>query len=385
MKIVHVCLCGPVSDNWNYQENMLTKYQIKLGYEVTLVAPQWAWGSDGKMIKVDVTEYVNSDGVKMIRLPIQGEKDVMFKFKKYIGLYNTIEKENPDVIFIHNVQFFDIKQIALYAKTHLSVKIFVDNHADFSNSARNWIAKNILYGFLWRHCAHVIERYTRIFYGVLPSRVTFIKDVYKIPPDKVELLLMGADDELVKKTSKPEVKEKIRLRYGISSDDFLVVTGGKIDAFKSQTLLLMEAIKNIRDIKVKLLLFGSVSDELKDQVQKLVDGTKIQYIGWITSEQSYEYFAAADLVIFPGRHSVFWEQVVGQGIPMIVKYWDGITHIDFGGNVKFLYQDSAEEIQQLLMDVISDSKRYAQMKRVAQKKGMKVFSYREIAKKSIGE
>ena len=37
------------------------------------------------------------------------------------------------------------------------------------------------------------------------------------------------------------------------------------------------------------------------------------------SKDSYDYFEASDLVVFPGCHSVMWEQVTGQGKPMLVK------------------------------------------------------------------
>lgn len=383
MKVVHVCLCGPVSDNWNYQENMLTKYQVKLGYEVAMIAPQWAWNSEGKMVKNSKTEYINSDGVKMIRLPIKGEKHVMYKFKRYIGLYEILVQEKPDVVFVHNVQFFDIKEIVKYAKKNLLVNIFVDNHADFSNSARNWLAKNVLYGFFWRRCAQAIEPYTKKFYGVLPSRVDFIKDIYKIPPNKVELLVMGADDELVEVASDPDVRKKIRMQYGIEDNDFCIVTGGKIDAFKTQTLLLMEAVRKIEKKNIKLLVFGSVADDLRDRVKSLSDGEKIQYIGWVSTEQSYEYFASADLVVFPGRHSVFWEQVVGQGIPMICKYWNGISHIDLCGNVEFLKNDSVDELFSVITSLVNDRGKYQMMKSIANTKGRIQFSYLNIAQRCI--
>jgi 1,2-diacylglycerol 3-alpha-glucosyltransferase len=383
MKVVHICLCGPVSDNLNYQENMLAKYHVKLGHEVTLIAPQWAWGPQGKLINLQDTNYFNNDGVKVVRLPIHNQKGIMSKFKRYDQLMETLENEKPNVIFIHNVQFLDIVKIASYANQNPAVQIFIDNHADFSNSARNWLARHILYGILWRSCARKIEPYTDKFYGVLPSRVDFIKNVYKIPAEKVELLVMGADDELVEQVKDRE--NKVRLDYGIEEDDFLIVTGGKIDLFKTQTLLLMEAVKNIKKKNVKLIVFGSVVPELQEKLTELCDGLKVHYIGWVDSNNSYNYFAAADLVAFPGRHSVFWEQVVGQGIPMICKYWNGTTHVDLGGNVKFLYEDSASEMQKVIEDIIQDPNLYQQMRSVALNKGMEVFSYKEIAKKSIGE
>lgn len=138
--------------------------------------------------------------------------------------------------------------------------------------------------------------------------------MYHIAPEKIELLVMGADDELVKKAENPEVRQSIREEFGITQNDFLIVNGGKIDAWKKQTLLLMDAINEMADSRVKLLLFGSVTDELRLEVEKRCSD-KVLYIGWVKSETSYDYFAAADLVVFPGRHSVFGNKSLGKGFP----------------------------------------------------------------------
>lgn len=382
MKILHLCLGGPVTDGWNYQDNMLSKYHALLGYDVTLICSQWIWDTNGKIAFYDRTNYFNKDHVKVIRLPIENG-DINSKFKSYSGLKETIEKEEPDIIFQHGAAYLDNHIIADYCKVHQKVKLFVDNHADFSNSATNWLSKNILHKIIWKHYAKKLNPYASKFYGVLPARVDFLTDVYGLPKEKCELLVMGADDEMVEATAKPEVAHAIRKQYGIADDDFLVMTGGKIDMFKQQTLMLMEAVRNIPNAKVKLLVFGSVVPELKEKVNALADGKKVQYIGWVQSVESYKYFAAADLVVFPGRHSVFWEQVCGQGKPMLVKDWPGTHHVDLGGNVRFLTQDSTDEIRQQIEILVNNPAEYQEMKTVAQEKGMKTFSYRDIAKRSI--
>ena len=58
---------------------------------------------------------------------------------------------------------------------------------------------------------------------------------------------MGGDDEMVEKAKPPSIKNNIRKQYNIKSNDFLGITGGKIDIPKKQALLLMEAIKQIDD------------------------------------------------------------------------------------------------------------------------------------------
>ena len=68
-------------------------------------------------------------------------------------------------------------------KTHKNVIVFADNHADFLNSATNWISKNILHKIIWRYYAQMLVPYVKKFYGVLPARVDFLKEVYNIPSD----------------------------------------------------------------------------------------------------------------------------------------------------------------------------------------------------------
>lgn len=383
LKILHLCLASFYIDNYSYQENMLPKYHKKMGFDVEIVASRVSFDENGKpCLLEEASTYINEDGIRVTRLEYKKNK-LSKRLRQYNSTYETISKSNPDIIFIHGCQFLDIKYVVKYVKLHPNVKVFVDNHADFSNSARNFLSKNILHKTIWRYCAHLIEPYTTKFYGVLPARVDFLIDVYKVPKNKVELLVMGADDDKVEEAKNENIKKAIRDKYNIKPEDFLIVTGGKIDNAKKQTLLLMEAVKSIGREDVKLIVFGSIINELKEEVNRLTDGDRIQYIGWINSEDSYKYFSSADLVIFPGRHSVFWEQVVGLGIPMIVKHWEGTTHIDLNGNCRFLYNDSVDEIRDLLILLINKSEELDMMREVAETKGMEYFSYKKIAARSI--
>ena len=383
MKIVHTCLADGFSDGMTYQENLLAKFHTK-NNEVYVIATQYSF-IGGKWCRNEKTNY-SEDNIYIYRIPYK--YNLNYKINKYIGVfkdfYKLLEDINPDIIFCHNLQFADTKQIVKYANNHKNVKVFADNHADYSNSARNWLTKNLLYKLRWRHFAKLMEPITQKFFGVTPSRVDFLKDIYGLNPSKCDLLVMGADDDEVVRASQPNVRKETRNTYGVLDDDFLIVTGGKIDQFKKQTLLLMEAVKSINSCNVKLLLFGSIEKELINEVNELCDGTIIQYIGWANSEQSYNYFAAADLVVFPGRHSVYWEQVAGMGIPMMCKYWEGTTHIDIGRNVIFINNDSSAEIKRNINYLLDNPEKYKKMKEAAQKEAKKYFLYSMIADQAIG-
>lgn len=380
MKILHICMTQ-YSNGWSYQENMLAKYHKLAGNDVYVLTSMFCY-EDGKLVEDTVNDFIDENGVRVLRL--KKKKEGLFgKLPVYNNFEKTIDKISPDIIFSHGCQYRDIKYVKKYVQKNNNCKLFIDNHADFTNSATNFISKNFLHKIIWKYYAHMILPYTEKFWGVLPARVDFLLDVYKLPKEKCDLLVMGADDELVQKSNSEIANNRLREKYKIKDTDFLIVTGGKIDKAKLQTELLMKAVANIKNSDVKLLIFGSIEEDIKERILSLVDGDKVIYVGWIDSKKSYDYFAIADLVVFPGRHSVFWEQVAGQGKPMICRSWPGTHHIDVGGNVLFLEYDSVELIITSIEKLMFKNKSYIEMNKSAKYKAKDRFSYKEIAKSSI--
>ena len=380
MKIVHICLSGPYSDNYSYQENLLARFHKRSGFEVDIITSVLYLNDDGVDSEYESgSEYVDDHGVNVTRLPYKSPRSVNRVLRRYTGLLDALKKSEPDILFIHGCQFSDMDIVAGYLKTHTGVRVFVDNHADQNNSAQNFLSKNILHGILWKRCAEKIEPYTEKFYGVLPARVDFLKEAYGMPAEKCELLVMGVDDDEAQKALLPEVRINRRAEYGVSDDDFVIVTGGKIDHNKPQVIALMKAVNMLGDKNVKLMVFGSVSDELKQSFEQNLSG-RVKHIGWRRSEEIYTDFAAADLVAFPGLHSVLWEQAVGMGKPCAFKRIKGFEHIDLGGNCVFFENDSEEEYTRVISLAKSN---IASLKKAAEEKGMKAFSYKEIAKRAI--
>lgn len=70
---------------------------------------------------------------------------------------------------------------------------------------------------------------------------------------------------------------------------------------------------------------------------------------------------------------------------MICKKWDGTTHVDVGGNVIFFVKDSVEEIQENIVNLLSNPMKYNTMKSIAFLKGKNTFLYGDIAKKCLEE
>ena len=363
---------------------MLPKYHVLQGHEVTVIASLVSFDSSGKpcLLNGESNEIIK-EGFKVIRIDY---KRPYYKFNKYVRLYNNfyklLEYENPDLIFIHDFSFLDIRKVIKYVLKHKKVKIFVDCHTDYINSAQTWISKTIFHHLIWRYYAKILSPFVEKFYGVTPLRCDFLRDAYKIDPLKIELLVMGVDDELLKSKDRISIRRKYCSTLNIDDNDFIIVTGGKIDE-KKNIHLVMEAINNLNLSNVKLIVFGTVAPEVQVIFNSLIVSNSIINVGWLNSEEILNYLIFADLIIFPGTHSVLWEQAVGVGTPCIFKYWQGMTHVDIGGNCEFTYNDTVEEISSILLSIFNQVDKYKLMKESATQKDLNKFAYSQISKTAI--
>lgn len=142
------------------------------------------------------------------------------------------------------------------------------------------------------------------------------------------------EDKFSKKISKEE-REKLREELGFNEGDTVVLYCGRIQEVKGVRELL-QAIVNINDPHIKLLIIGSAisgGNELTPyvaEVQKLVEqaGDKVRFTGYIDNHKLYRYYQSTDLQVIPS----LWEEAAGlisiegmlSGLPLIVTKSGGL-------------------------------------------------------------
>ena len=141
----------------------------------------------------------------------------------------------------------------------------------------------------------------------------------------------------------------------------------------------MDAVQD--QSKVKLLICGTATPDFADEFKTHFNSNVIDG-GWISSEQFYGYFFAADLVFFPGQHSVLWEQACASKVPCVFGKWDGMDHVDNGGNACFLDCTDPEVIKQLILE-LQFTPAYQQMLSDARSEKTDIYLYSRIAEKSL--
>lgn len=379
MRIVHIAPNSPYNDYWGYQENLLPKYQAKIGHDVIVITTILKQ-REGRIVDTEESEYQLTDGVKVIRR----------KWKKYpfrvltnlcakLSVKDLLKELHPDFIFFHGLVSTTIFEAIKYKKKENPSCIIVqDNHMDYYNSRSfSDLHGKIIRTFYRIIALRSIKDVERV-YGVTPWRQQYARDYFNIPADKTDLLIMGADDEKIHFERKSEIRKEIREQYHIAEEDFLIVTGGKINESK-KIHVLMEAVNKTDN--VKLIVFGEIEPDIQEQINKQKSNKNIM-IGWIPAEKTYDYYLASDLVCFPGTHSVMWEQACACKVPCLFAKWDGMKHVNNGGNSDFIDDITAEGLQSKIEE-LQFTEKYYEMRENAESDKTNIYLYSNIARKSL--
>lgn len=147
---------------------------------------------------------------------------------------------------------------------------------------------------------------------------------------------------------------------------------------KIDILLAIDAVGEC-NIPVRLIVFGSIADDVKDEFQRHIENNKIIYAGWANVSKSYELMAAADVAIFPCLHSTLWEQAAGMGLPCIIHHIEGYTHININENCYCINRVTKENIIHSIEFVYKNISYY----RKNAEEGKQYFSYKRIAELTL--
>lgn len=379
MRILHFCMGAPFTEGYSYQDNMLTEYQQKLGHEVRVVTTTRTRGDGGRIVNTDVGFSVLKNKVELVRIKFPGKIAKLTGI--YSGVYKQIKDFKPDMVFIHGLcSFIPLAAIRYKKKYNRDLCIVADNHQDlFNTNVKSFPFSIILkiHSFFWKKWITKVDK----VYGTTSWRVSFAKKYYNIPSEKVDTLLLGVDPKRVIKRELQTINA-IRAELNISANDFVFVTGGKLDK-KRKTIEAMKAFRRLDANNAVFLIFGSVNDDIKDDFNSLLKSDeRIRYIGYIPSADVSKYFAAANFGVFPDRHSVLWEEAIGCSLPCLYKKYEAKDHFDVCNNCVSFYENNEDTIFEVMSKVLNDKEYYDQLIKNSESASIK-FSYYDIAEKSL--
>lgn len=379
MRVLNIAMRATFTEGYTYQDNLLTEYQHKLGHDVILLTTTQCRGKDGEPIQVSACDKVMENGVRLIRIKPEN------KYLQILGYYRSIGKIinrlKPNLIFIHGLSNFIPLYAITYKKKNPDTVIVVDNHQDCQNSKTSGFPFAQLL-FLWRTCWKIWIKYVNHVFGTTSWRKEFVVDYFGIPKEKVDVLMLGADTDKFPKEP-IEVRNSIRRELGIIDSDLVYIHGGKMNKNK-KTLEVIRAFNTLGQSKVKLILFGSVSDDIKvDFNKEISQNSSIIYLGYIDARNCHKYFFASDFAVFPGLHSVLWEESIACGLPGVYGKYTENDHINICGNcVQLDLSAGMSDIARVMQSLNTNNDYFMKMKEAA-KLAAKSLSYYDIARKSL--
>lgn len=382
MKIVHICLAAVYIEGFGYQENILPQCHRAMGYDVTVLTSDHVFDKNYTQKIREENDYVNPYGVHVIALQRTKRYGPYSKFGDYADLFKTLKKERPDIIFVHGGQFVALMDVIAYCKRNSQVKLYIDQHGDYYNMRLDRWQNRFVQHWIYGHWMRKAIPYVNKFWGVTPWRCQYLNDVYKIPKEKIDLLVMGGDDTYIHFKMQEQIRKQIREELDLGQEDFVLISGGKIDS-KKNIHVLINVVEEMNRNNLKLIVFGQPDKDMKALIEDMSRDSHVRYIGWLDSTKVYDYFLASDLAVFPGTHSVLWEQACSCGLPGIFKDWVGMRHVDLGGNARFVRGDDKEELKTVISEILDSTVEYEKMREVARNKAIPYFSYARIARRAI--
>ncbi|MEM3912197.1 MAG: glycosyltransferase family 4 protein [Saccharolobus sp.] len=187
---------------------------------------------------------------------------------------------------------------------------------------------------------------------------------------KVKQIYPFIDPSSYKKVGREKIQE-VEDKYGIKSDDKVVLVVARMDPIKSQDL----AIKAIKNVDAKLVLAGDGSftsktlgfdkgslwaSKLKNLAKDLKIEDKVIFTGYVPDEDLFALYERANVVLLPSRIEGFGLTVCEGWLyskPAVVSSGAGVSELIIEGGNGFVFKsDNVDELVEKLKLALKDEK-----------------------------
>jgi len=219
--------------------------QRKLGHEVRVVVSPFENGRNGKT-DIGEGEFTLEDGVRVYRRRRFLGNNFLGKILSFTNVKDILLDFQPDLIMVHSLITLSVFQAIAYRKKHNpNCVIIQDNHLDENIGWRkNKFFTDLYYG-VWALVNRFSLPHVARYYGVTPWRQEFLQKRFRIPAEKTDLLIMGADMDDIDLASREDCRKAVDAEFG-TEGHFLLVTGGKIERNDFFHIRKMRTLKPVR-------------------------------------------------------------------------------------------------------------------------------------------
>tara|TARA_A100000171_G_C2136619_1_gene150736 strand:+ start:1725 stop:2855 length:1131 start_codon:yes stop_codon:yes gene_type:complete len=290
-------------DGFAYQENELVAQNVADGHDVIVIASTESFDESGHLTYKSPGEYVGTDGARVIRIPYRYflPTRIMAKLRLHPGVYKLLMSEMPDAVFFHGLCGWELLTVARYKRNNSRVRLLVDSHEDFHNSARTFLSKNILHRLYYKNIIKSVLDVMDSVLCVSHETMDFVEETYGLPRKMLSFFPLGgrvfADDEYSR------LRNSVRQELGLLEEQVVYLQSGKIDRMK-KLVESLNAFTSLQNENLRFLICGTLHNEVTREVMELVDNdSRIRYLGWKSADELRSLLCAADVYVQPGTQS----------------------------------------------------------------------------------
>lgn len=387
MRIVHVL--DYFQPKIGYQETFLAREHARAGHEVYVVTsdrynPDIYAGDAAKNILGDRmvgAGFFNEEGIMVWRLKL------LFEFPRAIwlsGLERKILELRPDVIIVHGIAHLTAIRIARFRlkKKLPDLKLIYDDHMTATKSQSKMV---ILYPLFRRLFSPLIQKEADALVAIVPETREFMYRKYGIPPRRVSIIPLGADDGLFRFDA--DARKEMRDSLNISENETVFIYVGRIVPYKRLEWLIEAATRltsEHKNVRVMLVGGGSKSyiDELKQKIKLEELEKRFIWHEAVPNEQLCRIYSAADVAAWPYGASISMREAMACSLPIIIGEMSTETELVEYNN-GFTYREGDLQDLTQKMEKLLDAELRREMSRNSRKLIEEKYNWKTIARQFI--
>jgi len=238
-----VNLARPGGDATHFREEM--SRLVKLGVEVLAVVPAYSklpskgFGFPIKYVLVGKRSYLSF---------------AWFQIKVILLLPSILKSFKPDVVYFRGI----FLSFLFYPYFHLrKIPIFMEQNGLIMEDGKSYGLPFFLVKFV-EYFDKLCSKYCDAIVCQVESLKEVISKRYKLTPDKILVLVMGANEEFFKPLPEQD-RIKLKREYGFKESDFIVGFAGSLYRENAVDILVGAAAK-LREEGIKFLIVGDGPD-----------------------------------------------------------------------------------------------------------------------------
>jgi len=157
------------------------------------------------------------------------------------------------------------------------------------------------------------------FFVLSKDEIDYLKRV--APESSIKFQTMGIEDEYFEKVDKKMARKKL----GLPLDKKIVIFLGRINQVKGVGYLI-EAMKELKDVELRIMGFGPQEEEYRKYVKKN-NLKNIKFLGGVFGEKKMLYLSAGDVLVLPSSKEgapVSVMEAMARNLPSVVSDVGGV-------------------------------------------------------------